>query len=1388
MLSSFAFLTFSKIVSASALTVNDTGDLTASQVNVPSSDDSVLTSPRSRTRTPLGDLDQNRSILPQRSTTESVNNLAEVGARYESESSSDEPLVDARLSRAGQNPSSENQNPSQGSSVVSDESDQNSISQPNEPHTGSSELPRSAAVQLFAEARDEEMRYVHSAITRRNRALHHERMSNRRLRMTEADRRSSWRTFLRARLADAPQRRRRLSISSPEQRAMILRRALNAFVPDDETDARAFEIVVGDFENGGDGTDDEDVGGDRDDRTHAANEEDIDPESSGDDPGEDTSDSLPERRQTATSSAENRNLLRAQMIQRITNEMQVAQDAFNHRQEQDDAAAQESIANEMQGLQEVFDNWQQQDADDSPASQQIANEMRAVQDAFTDWQSQNGERPTDGFARGDSATESSSFGASMGGRVALNRSRRTSPSSSRRGRPTRERLRRHMQMELASARQRMFRRNRARYASELRQEVVDELHDFEEEVRERIGEPASLVGEQTAEEEQEEQVPDQSAAAEGAEEDVLSMSVNPRTRARSNAISELPAGGIDTSPLEASPLEASPLQSTSPLQDLEFDSIPWITAPRIDERTLSRAHERIAHQRALDRMPFRRLIGESIRQRNHRANRPQDQQDDVHSSMENHSDADSDDHFALMRGIPVPRNLAAQLEPEPQQQFIDFNPDNGFNPAGDISRTISSTSHLLYPQVDSDEVPEDFQAPVSPPPFSPPTPRPSPVESSQGAAAESPAHTNEEGAVAELVSPSSAQLSPSSAQISPTLSEAPCEPLGDEYNCCICMCDVDPRAVETDESGQALLLMDSRGGVGLACPHWCFHPACMERWMFSRRINTRIGPIPLNTNCPLCRAPFHVAVDITSGIDPANWGLAVSPPLPSSAPGHEARIEALDPLQRSFRQLLGDSKYIGNAESLPDCFLRAVAEGRADIVSLFLTQSYFPEHVLIDYLYAMRVEGQTPIEIAQVLPVPDVLNVLNEFQESIRGHSIRLYLPDSSDDNDFKVIIVPQEERETWTFADFRAQLASRFPSYQNCRLFFHDRKTDDRVLLLDDEPIRHYLFEDHDQFSVIAREQWSDEDRGVNIHTLAADSPTNVFRSKHPYCCLNSRSQEESDICDFLIAARVGDHYLVSAFLDEKRASADLVLQEKLMYREWQKPLYVGTTPLAEGLAHPNVVRVLLEYGADPNRPLARHNILRQDERGEEVLMVDQKFYQKIKKNISDDKNQIIFCSIAQCLLHKVPPLLLAIRWACIESAHLLLSAGATANIPGILHHALRHGIPLVNELLARGADVNSMPERLSEAARKLADTLLHKAVSHDKPGLIEILLDAGACLNAVNGVQETALDVAVRRHHLLRHGVVQVQDETRIEGCRRVIVLLQQRGATRGPGYRDE
>ena len=68
---------------------------------------------------------------------------------------------------------------------------------------------------------------------------------------------------------------------------------------------------------------------------------------------------------------------------------------------------------------------------------------------------------------------------------------------------------------------------------------------------------------------------------------------------------------------------------------------------------------------------------------------------------------------------------------------------------------------------------------------------------------------------------------------------------------------------------------------------------------------------------------------------------------------------------------------------------------------------------------------------------------------------------------------------------------------------------------------------------------------------------------------------------------------------------------------------------------------------------------------------------------------------------------------------------------IPGIVHHALRHGISLVSELISRGADINSLPMRMSDVARRLADTILHRAVSYDDPELITILLDAGAQLN---------------------------------------------------------
>ena len=65
---------------------------------------------------------------------------------------------------------------------------------------------------------------------------------------------------------------------------------------------------------------------------------------------------------------------------------------------------------------------------------------------------------------------------------------------------------------------------------------------------------------------------------------------------------------------------------------------------------------------------------------------------------------------------------------------------------------------------------------------------------------------------------------------------------------------------------------------------------------------------------------------------------------------------------------------------------------------------------------------------------------------------MRLYLPDSTGPDNYEVIVIPIGYRDVWTFADFRAQIAKRFPEYQHCRLFFHDHRTDDRVLLFDHE------------------------------------------------------------------------------------------------------------------------------------------------------------------------------------------------------------------------------------------------------------------------------------------------------------------------------------------------
>ena len=103
--------------------------------------------------------------------------------------------------------------------------------------------------------------------------------------------------------------------------------------------------------------------------------------------------------------------------------------------------------------------------------------------------------------------------------------------------------------------------------------------------------------------------------------------------------------------------------------------------------------------------------------------------------------------------------------------------------------------------------------------------------------------------------------------------------------------------------------------------------------------------------------------------------------------------------------------------------------------------------------------------------------------------------------------------------------------------------------------------------------------------------------------------------------------------FLLFSHSGVDVCANVEFRDRGWQKPLYQGTTPLREGLAHPQVVRVLLElrnklhpngwnrirlldfrldfvkilhfvkrYGADPNALQPVYNSLRQNEKGVQV------------------------------------------------------------------------------------------------------------------------------------------------------------------------------------------
>jgi ankyrin len=104
-------------------------------------------------------------------------------------------------------------------------------------------------------------------------------------------------------------------------------------------------------------------------------------------------------------------------------------------------------------------------------------------------------------------------------------------------------------------------------------------------------------------------------------------------------------------------------------------------------------------------------------------------------------------------------------------------------------------------------------------------------------------------------------------------------------------------------------------------------------------------------------------------------------------------------------------------------------------------------------------------------------------------------------------------------------------------------------------------------------------------------------------------------------------------------------------------------------------------------------------------------------------------------------------------DATHLLLEAGANANLSLPIHDAARAGnVPIIRDLIAHGAQVDNSDE--------IGSTALQWAAAWKHPEAITALLDAGADIHHQNEDGDTALSKAVKHqsndaaHVLLEHG----------------------------------
>ena len=191
------------------------------------------------------------------------------------------------------------------------------------------------------------------------------------------------------------------------------------------------------------------------------------------------------------------------------------------------------------------------------------------------------------------------------------------------------------------------------------------------------------------------------------------------------------------------------------------------------------------------------------------------------------------------------------------------------------------------------------------------------------------------------------------------------------------------------------------------------------------------------------------------------------------------------------------------------------------------------------------------------------------------------------------------------------------------------------------------------------------------------------------------------------------------------------------------------GCTPLMQAAEGGNLVQVraLLDKGADVNHPQWGHTALMLAAGKDQLEIV------KLLLKAGANPNAMVFghggipgwawmFAMNRCNKH----------W--LEMTEAMLAAGVELNPKTIFPSPLGYAIDkkdtvMIQALLKRGAEVN-----LSDS--ETGDTLLMSAAQYSGPEVVQVLIEAGANVNARNKLGQTALTLADNNDNLWRREIV--------------------------------